>query len=391
MRSGRSGSRLRDLRPGERFERLTITGPFIGLPYFHAKTGKTSTLIYYPVRCDCGREKVMPGRDLLSGHSRSCGCLSRELSLKRFTKHGEADGRLHRIWMGFRNRCEKPGNPNYPSYGGRGIKVCEEWQEFIPFREWANANGYAADLTIDRIDGDGPYAPSNCRWATKLEQSGNLSSNFKITAFGETKCSAAWSRDPRCSVSPITLRKRVEVGWPPETAVTAPLRFRFKENPGGRNKRPKLSHWSAEGESKSRLYRIYAGMHQRCRNPNSPGYKDYGGRGVAVCPEWTEYIPFRDWAIANGYDDDLTLDRVDSDGGYRPDNCRWVTLADQARNRRSTFMIEAFGEAKCSADWARDPRCGLTSGDSGKRSRIIRQRIRAGWTPELAVSSAALS
>jgi hypothetical protein len=94
-------------------------------------------------------------------------------------------------------------------------------------------------------------------------------------------------------------------------------------------------------------------MLTRCENPHAVNYCDYGGRGIKVCEEWHDFKAFYDWAVANGYRDNLTIDRIDNNRGYEPGNCRWVTRSVQAKNRRSTRLIEFGGETKCIADWAR--------------------------------------
>ena len=88
------------------------------------------------------------------------------------------------------------------------------------------------------------------------------------------------------------------------------------------------------GETKTRLHRIWTAMKRRCLNPNTKDYKDYGGRCITVYPEWLEFIPFRNWAIQNGYTEDLEIDRIDNDGNYEPSNCRWATHQENCKNRR---------------------------------------------------------
>jgi hypothetical protein len=135
------------------------------------------------------------------------------------------------------------------------------------------------------------------------------------------------------------------------------------------------------GEARlTRLYSIWAGMRCRCRNEKTPAYKNYGARGITVCPEWDRYAAFRAWAFANGYAPDLTIDRRDNDGNYEPGNCRWVTNAVQATNTRKTRQIAAFGETKCAAEWARDARCVV------KATNIL-QRIDGGWAAERAIAT----
>ncbi|MBR6793370.1 MAG: hypothetical protein IKM48_03295 [Clostridia bacterium] len=130
--------------------------------------------------------------------------------------------RLYMIWFDMKRRCYQPQNKRYDRYGGRGIAVCEEWlNSFQPFFDWAMANGYQDNLTIDRIDKDGDYAPNNCRWADLVTQANNRSNNHLITYRGETKTMMEWSKE--LNMSYTTLRRRFNLGWDVEKAFERPL------------------------------------------------------------------------------------------------------------------------------------------------------------------------
>lgn len=152
---------------GQRFTRLTVTR-FIG----QSSDGQAK----WECVCDCGTVTSASSGNLRSGRMKSCGCLRRENGVKHaanMTKHGQYKSRLHRIWNSMKNRCQNPNVHNYNHYGDRGIGVCEDWQEFQPFYDWATANGYQPHLTLDRIDNFAGYSPTNCRWVTMKEQQNN--------------------------------------------------------------------------------------------------------------------------------------------------------------------------------------------------------------------------
>lgn len=133
------------------------------------------------------------------------------------------------------------------------------------------------------------------------------------------------------------------------------------------------------GEEK--LRKVWRQMHARCEKPSDKRYAAYGGRGITVCAEWATYPPFRAWALAAGYQDGLTIERVDNDGNYEPGNCRWATRAEQALNYRRNVRLTAFGETKTVKEWAADPRCVVS--EAALRLRVGRR----GWEAERALTT----
>lgn len=128
------------------------------------------------------------------------------------------------------------------------------------------------------------------------------------------------------------------------------------------------------GYSLTRLYRLWVGMKTRCCNPNDKKYKNYGGRGIVMCDEWKDDFPaFAYWAIGNGYEEHLTIDRINVNEGYSPSNCRWSTWETQQNNRTNNHLLEYNGEIHTLAEWAKI---------TGIRRHTIDQRIRYGWSTE---------
>ena len=136
----------------------------------------------YLCKCDCGNTTISSSNALRTGHKKSCGC-SRAKTTSAWlteynTKHNGCGTRLYVVWAGLKQRVENPNNDRYKDYGGRGIKLCDEWHDFAKFRAWALANGYDENApygkcTIDRINVDGNYEPSNCRWVDFVVQANN--------------------------------------------------------------------------------------------------------------------------------------------------------------------------------------------------------------------------
>lgn len=174
-------------------------------------------------KCDCGTERVVKEQSLKDGTSKSCGCyhsdIMHDICRKTTTTHGMSNDRLYRIYEHMKNRCYNTKDVRYKYYGGRGITVCDEWQEFEPFMEWALSNGYRDNLSIDRINVDLGYFPSNCRWATIEEQAQNKRNVRYYEYNGEEHCISEWARIYNMNYK--KLWKRLERGWDIEKALTA--------------------------------------------------------------------------------------------------------------------------------------------------------------------------
>lgn len=176
-------------------------------------------------KCECGQivNKIVL-RSLFSGNTKSCGCLNNENLLKRNLKHGDGHRnnktRLYKIWVDMKRRCNNPNRKGSKNYCDKGILVCEEWNEFINFKQWAISNGYDDTLTIERKDNNKNYCPENCCWISKSEQSKNRSTNHYITFNGETKTLSDWALT--IGINRLTLQSRLKRGWTIEKALTTP-------------------------------------------------------------------------------------------------------------------------------------------------------------------------
>lgn len=176
---------------GQKFNRLLVIG---NAERYISPSGHR--MKRWLCRCDCGKKIAVTTNHLISGHTKSCGCYAKEVSIQNGLKkkHGLTKTRIHRICTQMKTRCFNPKDEHYKDYGGRGITICDGWKDnFQAFYDWALSNGYEEHLTIDRIDVNGNYEPSNCRWATQKEQSNNKRTTPFITFNGVTKTLLEWS------------------------------------------------------------------------------------------------------------------------------------------------------------------------------------------------------
>lgn len=169
---------------GQRFGRLQVTS----FAY------KKRRITHWNCVCDCGNNCIVGLGNLRSGQTSSCGCLKKDKARERFSKHTHSSDKLYLIWKSIKKRCFNPNDKNYKNYGGRGIKICDDWKsDFMKFYNWSIQNGYKKELSIkgkniwsiDRIDNNGDYCPENCRWVTNIKQARNKRNNIKVQYNGQ--------------------------------------------------------------------------------------------------------------------------------------------------------------------------------------------------------------
>lgn len=203
-------------------------------------------------------------------------------------------GGLHYEMM---RRCYDEKSVMYPTYGAVGIKACDEWHDRNNFRKWCKENGYVKGLRLNRIDSSKDYCPENCVLGNK---------NCKIIGGKNQELKKAIKERKQ---------KKKEAG----------IKGYMHDDP---------------------LYDTFIAMHERCENPKHICYKNYGGRGIFVCDEWKRkggFCNFKKWANENGWAKGLTLDRIENDKGYSPDNCRWATKLQQCYNKTNNIIYNYGG------------------------------------------------
>lgn len=171
----------KNIETGQRFGRLVIVKE---VEHHKMPSGRYRRM--FLCRCDCGNEVTCSLANLTSGNTSSCGCLKKETASNNNSTHRQSKTRLYRCWQHMKHRCYRKDDENYSYYGGRGIIMCDEWKyNYENFSKWAIENGYKDNLTIDRIDCNGNYEPSNCRWITQKEQARNTRRNTFVYLEGK--------------------------------------------------------------------------------------------------------------------------------------------------------------------------------------------------------------
>lgn len=249
---------------------------------------------------------------------------------RKHVHHGLMDTPEYRAWTGMRRRCHNRRCAEWDNYGGRGIEVCERWDRFLNFLS-DMGHRPSPQHSLDRIDMNGHYEPSNCRWATRSEQNQNTRKNRFIIHNGLSLTLSEWSR--RTGFSPAVITTRLDSGWSVERTLTDPVRKRS---------------YSKRTDAKAIWYSIIS----RCHRVKDRGYARYGGRGIEVCQRWRDSYDAFVEDMGPRPSPEHTLDRIDNDGGYNPLNCRWANYTEQANNKRNSFFLTHAGETLTVSQWA---------------------------------------
>ena len=320
---------------GQRFGRLTVIGRTDD--YVSPKGHK---LVRWLCECDCGNKSCVTTSSLKKGESKSCGCLNREISRKRLLTHGDSEARLYHIWRRMKDRCNTETDKNYHHYGGRGISVCQEWDDYVVFKEWALNSGYNEQLTIDRINVDGNYEPSNCRWVDWTVQANNKRNNHYITYKNKTQSMKDWSNE--LSIDYSTLRRRIGSGWSPESAFNTPIETKEPERIEYNGVTQTIGAWAREtGIPRSTIgNRLEKGwsVERALTTTDDARLKQltYNGKTQSV----------KDWADELGVNSNGLYNRVTTYG--------WsVEKALTTPFREKDIPIEFNGESRTLAEWAK--------------------------------------
>lgn len=355
--------------------------------------------------------------------------------------------RLRGIWKRLRKSCRDPRDPTYRHYGARGLRLCAEWEKFESFYQWAIDSGFKQERSLALKERSRVFSPRNCRWIGRAEmferrlRMAPPRPRRLVTAFGETKGAAAWSRDPRCKVTLDTLCFRLDRGVRPEEAIASSGRLiggdpRSAARRDQRRKRalrrlaglggywqrvirlhvekglscPEIARMVGRTSGAIRIGLLRRGLYRsgtrdyttlkhsrqllcawhrmrgRCTNRNHREFKYYGGKGVRVAAVWRTFEPFHSWAIRSGYRPGLCMTRIERSGDFSPRNCVWVPAIEAIlradhppRPRKPRWTVRAFGETKGPTAWSRDPRCAVSH-------TALFLRLRSGMPPRTAIT-----
>ena len=271
-------------------------------------------------------------------------------------------GRYMRLYY----RCYRPGAEGYEKYGALGITMCDEWlgdDGCNNFCEWAKNNGFSKELRLHRYNEEIGFSPNNCYWGTTMKiKPGNKYGRLTvIKPIREYK-------NKKGNLIDYYFECLCDCGNSVEALGSNVKRGNIKSC-GCYQK--EILHHPTHNETHTQLYRHFISMRQRCnpKNKDKKLYKSWAGRGIKVCKEWDDknaYPIFRDWALKNGYKDGLSLERIDVDGDYCPENCTWIPRGEQQYNKTCTV-------------WIGDKPLAKLARENGVKPGVALSRYKAGW------------
>lgn len=319
------------------------------------KSGKRSSSLWKCKCLACGKIVTRPASAIVGGLTNSCGCQKANHSYK----HNMIRTPVYSIWVVMRQKCNNPKHPSYHLYGGKGVTICDQWSTFTEFHKWwltytKSNNGY-----IKLKEGANVFSPDTC---SVVDIDNIISPNLnilrekrfgKLTAKNYIKYIHEYGRDEylwgcECDCGRKVIVK--ESGLLKYHKTSCGCNFsQFENDPDLKKK-------------KIRLYNIITHMKIRCYDPSSSHYNAYGGRGISICDEWFyDEEKFIIWALTHGYQLGLTIERIDSNKNYCPENCTWIPMKDQPKNRASNIYYKIGDEIHYISEWNRIFRWKLAS------------------------------
>lgn len=298
---------------GKSFNYWEVIGPY----------EKRKTRIFWKCRCICGIEKYISGIKLRGNKSRSCGC--KRFNNCRKVKHGMYKTREYSIWRKMKNRCFSNKANNYSDYGGRGISVCKKWLDFKNF--YKDMGDCPDGYSLDRIDINGNYCKENCKWSNKIEQSNNKRNTVYVTINNIIKPIQYWVK--KLKIPAETIKRNSKNGI---------LEQDYIDNYKPANRKKKKESFR---QKNIEIYKIYVSIKCRCKNNNKEFYKG-----------WIDNFKLFFNHIGPRPSSKHSVDRIDNSKGYIPDNIRWATPIEQARNKTNNRFLTIDNKTLCITEWA---------------------------------------
>lgn len=302
-------SKYEDLT-NKRFGRLTVL-----------ETIRNGKHYYCKCKCDCGNIITTRKDYLKSSVTISCGCYAKEKAKECNTKHGLYKHPLYRVFDGMKQRCNNPNHINFKNYGAKGIRV--EFRDFKEFFDWSMDHGYEKGCQIHRLNSDGNYTPENCVWI-KSENHNRIHT--------EEKQKAVLRLDPVTNEVLEEFKTYTEArnkygfmvayALNNQSLIRYGYKWKYKNEEENKNR--------IIPKNQKRLYSLFRLMNEYCYNKDNKFYKNYGALGIKVSDEFKDFDNFEQWALNNGYKNNLMLDRKDLNKDFSKENCIWITRSERA-------------------------------------------------------------